>query len=30
MVMQGLVIIKRVHVGDDEDSLFAHRHHITS
>jgi hypothetical protein len=30
MAMQGLVITRRVHVGDDEDSLFTHKHHITS
>jgi hypothetical protein len=29
MAMQGLTMARKIHVGDDEDYLFTHRHHVT-
>jgi hypothetical protein len=29
MAMLELAIARRIHVGDDNDSLFMHRHHMT-
>jgi hypothetical protein len=29
MPMQGLAMVEGVHVGDDKDSLFTHKHHMT-
>jgi hypothetical protein len=28
MMMQGLAMARRIHVGDDKDSLFMHKHHM--
>jgi hypothetical protein len=29
MVKQGLVVVKEVHEGDDEDFLHEHKHHMS-
>jgi hypothetical protein len=28
MMMQGLAMARRIHVGDDKDSLFMHKYHM--